>query len=115
MREQFRRQRIRDPIGIAVLRQRGGLNQRPHVQLHGKVALVPQRLEAGEFRRQRVLQVVGQRLRRQRRDRGRGQCRAGQRDAGLILATGTGSDASPATMGYEGIISATDVWDARNS
>ena len=32
-----------------------------------------------------------------------------------ILATGTGSDASPATMGYEGSISASDVADARNS
>lgn len=32
-----------------------------------------------------------------------------------ILATGTGSDASPATMGYEGVISGTDVQAARNS
>jgi hypothetical protein len=32
-----------------------------------------------------------------------------------ILATGTGSDASPATMGYEGNISPTDVASARNS
>ena len=32
-----------------------------------------------------------------------------------ILATGTGSDATPATMGYEGSISPTDVQVARNS
>ena len=32
-----------------------------------------------------------------------------------ILATGTGTDAVPATMGFEGTISATDVADARNS
>jgi hypothetical protein len=32
-----------------------------------------------------------------------------------ILATGTGSDASPATMTYEGSISGTDVAAARNS
>lgn len=32
-----------------------------------------------------------------------------------ILATGTGSDPSPATMGFEGAISPQDVADARNS
>lgn len=32
-----------------------------------------------------------------------------------ILATGTGSSGSPATMGYEGTISAADVTAARNS
>ncbi len=32
-----------------------------------------------------------------------------------ILSTGTGSDASPATMGYEGVISASDVTIARNT
>ncbi len=32
-----------------------------------------------------------------------------------ILATGTGTDASPATMGFEGTISPQDVTDARNS
>jgi hypothetical protein len=32
-----------------------------------------------------------------------------------IFATGTGSDASPATMGYEGAITGVDVADARNS
>lgn len=32
-----------------------------------------------------------------------------------ILATGTGSDQSPATMGYEGVIAPSDVADARNS
>lgn len=32
-----------------------------------------------------------------------------------IFATGTGTDAAPATMGYEGTISGTDVADARNS
>lgn len=32
-----------------------------------------------------------------------------------ILATGTGSDPSPATMGYEGVLSGDDVTAARNS
>lgn len=32
-----------------------------------------------------------------------------------ILATGTGSDAAPATMGFEGTITATEVADARMS
>lgn len=32
-----------------------------------------------------------------------------------IFATGTGTTAAPATMGYEGAISASDVADARNS
>ncbi len=32
-----------------------------------------------------------------------------------ILATGTGTDASPATMGYEGTISPSDVTIARNT
>jgi hypothetical protein len=32
-----------------------------------------------------------------------------------ILATGTGTDAAPATMGYEGLLDASDVFQARNS
>ena len=42
-------------------------------------------------------------------------CKRTATRAEKALATGTGSDASPATMGFEGMISAADVAAARNS
>ena len=46
VREQFRRQRIRDAIGALVLRQRRRLDQRPDVELHREPARIPDGLQA---------------------------------------------------------------------
>ena len=62
VREQLGRQRIRHAIRALVLRERGRLDQRPDVELHGETARVPEGLESRELRRQRVLKIVGEHL-----------------------------------------------------
>ena len=44
---------------------------------------------------------------------GRGKIEAGDAFAEKVLATGTGTTQTPATMGFEGSISYSDVTDAR--
>lgn len=44
-----------------------------------------------------------------------GHCKRQASRVEALFATGTGSDAAPATMGYEGTVSYNDVYEARNA